>query len=105
MKTINHWADYTHPQNGELTGDMKSSIFTDGFRHVTDFVGRSADDRQIFPLELRWNSEGLPAGSVELWRHVWFDADPWSGISPHVAFYLVTNLHVAVARSKLHIFH
>jgi len=87
------------------TGDVERSVDADGFRVVADTVAGRTDDTQVFTLVVRGNAERLPSGTVHLRRHRRLDAQPRRGISPRVAFYLVTDRDVAVARPQLHVPH
>ena len=87
------------------TGDVERSVDADGFRVVADAVAGRTDDAQVFTLVVRGNAERLPSGTVHLRRHRRLDAQPRRGISPRMAFYLVTDRDVAVARPQLHVPH
>jgi len=88
-----------------LTRNVERSVYAGRLSVVTDSVASRADDLHIFTFVLRRNSERLPSGTLHLGRHRRIDADPRCGISPRVAFYLVTNRDVATTRSKLYFFH
>ena len=81
---------------------MKSSVLADAFRDVADSVASRADDRQVFAFVLGRDLERSPSGSFRLRRrHPRLDADARAGISPRVAFYVVTDRHVTITWSQL----